>query len=114
MHKAGTAVERVLNDDLQWMTDKARKDLFLSLLVMRRYEAEYRVEPHDLHAADVPAGECRVHEDARGMIAAETMKEDLSRQVKAYAETFGEWIASTERPGPLLAVIKSRPVRCFR
>ncbi len=31
MHKAGTAVERVLNDDLQWMTDKARKDLFLSL-----------------------------------------------------------------------------------
>ena len=33
------------------------------------------------------------------------MKEDLSREVKSYAGTFAEWIASTDKTRPLLAVI---------
>src|SRR5687768_14662017 len=40
-----------------------------------------------------------------GIIAAAIMKEDLSREVKAYAEAFAEWVAGSDKVLPLLAII---------
>jgi methyl-accepting chemotaxis protein len=105
MQKAGAAVERVLNDDLQWMTDKARKDLFLSLLVMRRYEVEYRMSRMTYMQQMFEQEHAAFMKTLDGIIAAAIMKADLSREVKSYAEAFAEWIASTDKTRPLLAVI---------
>jgi methyl-accepting chemotaxis protein len=105
LEKAGNAVERILNDDLPWMTDKARKDLIVSLLVMRRYEVEYRVSRMAYLQQTFEQEYGRFTKTLEGIIAAAIMKEDLSREVKTYAEAFAEWSASTDKVQPLVAVI---------
>ena len=43
MTKAAAAVERIIHDDMSWMSEADAHKLLVSLLTMRRYEAEYRL-----------------------------------------------------------------------
>src|SRR4051812_28259561 len=43
MTKAGIAVERIIHEDMSWMSEGDAHKLLYSLLAMRRFEAEYRV-----------------------------------------------------------------------
>ena len=42
-HDGGRAVERIIHDDMSWITDDDAHKLLISLLTMRRYEVEYRL-----------------------------------------------------------------------
>ena len=106
LQQAALSVERILNDDIPWMTERDKKNLFMSLLIMRRYEADFRTSRMHYMEVSFHQEYEQFTKTLRGVIAAEAMKEDLSRQVKAYADTFAEWIASTQKVYPLLAVIQ--------
>ena len=104
LDRSAIAVERVLNDDLDWLEPTARRNLFMSLLVMRRYEAEYR-----LHRLSVPEHAFNMEYEkflqSLGNVIPKTMKADLQAQVQTYAATFKEWIASNHTTQPLLTLI---------
>ena len=43
MRISATAVERIINEDMAWLTKADSQKLLVSLLVMRRYESDYRL-----------------------------------------------------------------------
>ena len=43
MTKAAAAVERIIHEDMSWLSEGDAHKLLISLLTMRRYEAEYRL-----------------------------------------------------------------------
>ena len=43
MRMAATAVERIINEDMSWLTKTDAQRLLVSLLIMRRYESDYRL-----------------------------------------------------------------------
>jgi len=105
MHQAGTAVERLINEDLSWLRESDVQKLLISLLTMRRHEVEFRLH-HDQRVQQAFQDEVQnFNKMFDGMIGAPIMKEQLAGQVKAYAETFAKWIQSTARSGPYVAVI---------
>ena len=95
MRASATGVERIINDDMGWLAKTDAHKLLVSLLIMRRYESDYRLTRTRLAFAEF-FDELKVFNAAlNSIIAAEIMKEGLSRQVKTYADTFAEWIEST-------------------
>ena len=105
LHTAGAAVERILNDDLPWMTSADRKTLIVSLLGMRRFETEYRLENTQLAHLLFSKEYETFSRSLATVVAPDVMKEDLNRQIAAYAEAFAAWVASTDRIRPALAII---------
>ena len=43
MTKAAASVERIIHEDMSWLSEGDAHKLLISLLTMRRYEAEYRL-----------------------------------------------------------------------
>jgi len=113
LQQAASAVERVLNDDLPWMRERDKNNLFVSLLVMRRYEAEYRVS--DMQALEQVFQQeyAKFAGTLDKIIAAPIMKEDLNQQVKAYADAFAEWISINAKMKPLLAIMTVQTQQMF-
>jgi methyl-accepting chemotaxis protein len=105
MREAGTAVERIINEDMSWLGEADRDKLLFSLLVMRRYEAEYRLERLHLIWEAFFQEFRKFNEALDGIIAASVMKESLSDRVKAYASGFAQWNRAAENVHRLLATI---------
>ena len=106
MRLAAAAVERIINQDMSWLTELDSKSLLASLLTMRRYEAEYRLSrttylqvwffsEHDSFK--------RIVENIGGN--PET-KQQLSNEVASYVTAFRQWVEITDRTKPLLALIE--------
>jgi hypothetical protein len=43
MSKAAATVERLIHEDMSWMSEADAHKLLIPLLTMRRYETEYRL-----------------------------------------------------------------------
>ena len=43
MTKAAASVERIIHEDMSWLSERDAHKLLISLLTMRRFEAEYRL-----------------------------------------------------------------------
>jgi len=43
MTKAAASVERIIHEDMSWLSERDANKLLISLLTMRRFEAEYRL-----------------------------------------------------------------------
>ena len=43
MTKAAASVERIIHEDMSWLSESDAHKLLISLLTMRRFEAEYRL-----------------------------------------------------------------------
>ena len=95
MRDAAAAVERIINEDMAWLTKSDSQKLLVSLLIMRRYESDYRLTRTSLAISEF-LGEVKTFDETlKAIIAAEIMKQGLSQQVKTYADTFTEWMEST-------------------
>ena len=95
MRQSATAVERIINDEMGWLTKLDSQKLLVSLLGMRRSESDYRLNHTSLAQTEF-LGEVRAfNQTLSAIIAAEIMKEGLGQQVKTYADTFSDWISST-------------------
>jgi methyl-accepting chemotaxis protein len=102
---SAAAVERIIHEDLSWMQPIDAQSLLVSLLVMRRYETEFRMTGESLPRVsffnELTAFQTKLDQ----IVGAAIMKEQLGEQVKAYSETFEEWIKSIAQARPLAAVI---------
>lgn len=105
MIAAAATVERIIHEDFSWMQPADSQSLLLSLLVMRRYETEFRMTGESLPRVGFFGELDAFNQKLDGIVGAAILKEQLGQQVKAYSDTFREWIASIEQVGPLRAVI---------
>ena len=103
MRVSATTVERIINEEMSWLTKADAQRLLVSLLVMRRYESDYRLTRTRLAHAEFFDEFKAFNAALASIIAAEVMKESLGQQVKSYADTFAEWIESTNTVGADIA-----------
>jgi methyl-accepting chemotaxis protein len=105
LRETGIAVERIINEGIQWLGDADSKKLLVSLLVMRRYEAEQRLESTSLSYTLFFAEYDRFRETLAGIGSAATQRAALEDQIKAYTDTFSAWSAIADKLRPNLKVI---------
>lgn len=105
MEKNAAGVERLINEDIPWSTEADQKKLLFSLLIMRRYEADYRLSKKDLSHSMFQHELKTFNETLDKSPGAANLKKQLSDQVKSYAEIFEIWSDTTEKMSPLLAII---------
>jgi methyl-accepting chemotaxis protein len=108
---SAAAVERILTDDLDWMQEEDKNKLLMSLTQMRRFEAEYRVNPLPQTAERFRTEYGNFTGTFDKVVAAAVMKQDLSDQVKAYADAFSHWIEASAKVRPLLKAITDETQR---
>jgi methyl-accepting chemotaxis protein len=102
---ASNAIESIIHTDLNWVAEVDAGKLLASLLIMRRYEIEYRLSrapAAQQHFLDEVKHFNHLFEDVDG---APSMKQKLNDEVQAYRYTFAQWVASTDNIGPLLSLI---------
>src|SRR5712692_1192573 len=105
MTKATASVERIIHEDRTWMSPSDAQSVLVSLLAMRRYETEYRVTGTTLSKSAFLDEFRRFNKKLDAIAGTAALKEQLARQVKAYVDTFEEWIEGTDQLGPLTALI---------
>jgi len=105
LRDSGNAVERVVNNNRNWLAEAEAKKMMMALLMMRQHDAEYRLSPSELTRQQFLRA-YRQFTDTFALIdGTPAMKDALERQVKTYADTFAQWIDGFDRVNPLRAVI---------
>jgi len=117
MTGAAAAVERIINDRMLWLADADRKKLLFSLVIMRRYEADYRLNQQQ-YSQELFFKEFKNFNDVlekTGAVevnaAVLPLKQQLAEEVKTYAETFKTWAETVGQLSPSLAIIDADSLR---
>jgi methyl-accepting chemotaxis protein len=105
MTKTAAAVERIIHEDMSWLTESDQQKLLISLLTMRRYETEYRLTRGTILRIEFFDEFKTFQTVLEGIVAADVMKRQVADQVKAYVETFDEWITVVDKVRPPVAMI---------
>lgn len=105
LYDTGVAVERVINEKIDWLGDADAKKLLVSLLVMRRYEAEQRIQSTST-SYTLFFSEYQNFSGTIGKISGTSdQRADIENRVKAYADTFSGWSAIADKLRPNLKII---------
>jgi methyl-accepting chemotaxis protein len=99
------AIERVIHEDMSWLSASDAQKLMVSLVVMRRYETEYRMTRTDLVQQLFTSEVQNFNRLLSQFVGAEVLKEQLSQRVKSYAKTFADWAESMDSSSPYMALI---------
>jgi methyl-accepting chemotaxis protein len=105
LRSAGNSIEQVINENLTWLDSAAAQKLMMSLLVMRHYEAEYRLSTTELSKGLFFRNYKQFSDFFDNIDGTPDMKGKLEQQVKLYADMFALWIETTTRAYPLRALI---------
>ena len=105
LRAAGSAVERIINENMTWLAEADAGKLMMSLLTMRDHEAEYRLNQNELTKQQFFVGYKKFTDTFALIDGTSEMKDSLEHEVKTYADTFAQWIVGFERVQPLRAVI---------
>jgi methyl-accepting chemotaxis protein len=106
MTRAGTAVERIIHEDMSWMSETDAHKLLFSLLTMRRYESEYRMTRTTLTQTAFFDEFKSFQNVVTKIVAPDVLKRQLVDRVKAYSDIFAEWIEYTDKVAPPVAIIE--------
>jgi methyl-accepting chemotaxis protein len=105
LNSAGAAVEKIIHQDLTWVAEEDARKLLISLLTMRRFEAEYRLNR-------APAQRWQFVDEATRFSAlfdsvdgAPEMRAALVNEVAAYSDAFAQWAAGVEAVSALTELI---------
>jgi methyl-accepting chemotaxis protein len=91
MRDSAISVERIINEDMSWLRETDAQRLMVSLVVMRRFETEYRLNRSQI-SAQLFFDEVKNFNKLLGdIVGAAVLKDQLGDQVKAYAKIFSEW-----------------------
>jgi methyl-accepting chemotaxis protein len=105
LDRAGAEIENIINKELTWVAEEDAQKLMISLLTMRRYEAEYRLTRTPgirWKFLDEIANFNALFDSVDG---APSMHEQLINQVQAYADAFGQWVTGVEKIASLILLI---------
>ncbi len=105
LHDTGVSVERVINDKIDWLGDADAKRLLVSLLIMRRYEAEQRIQSTSTSQTLFFAEYKNFINTTANIEGTAEQRADIEKRVKTYADTFSAWSAITDALRPNLRVI---------
>ena len=98
-------MERIVNEDMSWLSDADQKKILVPLMLMRRFEVEYRLTRED------PPRRCSTTNARNSRKASPpsspraVMKQSLTEQVKTYTDAFAEWIANSGKISRSTAII---------
>lgn len=106
LRDSAVAVERIINLDMSWLQEVEAKRLLMSLLVMRRYETEYRGDRASFIEVAFYAEHENFVKNLKAVVAADIMKSQLVEQVQAYVDTFREWTQVLSKLGPMVNLIE--------
>jgi len=105
LRDGGNAMERIVNEDMSWLSDADQRKILIPLMLMRRSEVEYRLTRAEPAHSAFKAELANFEKAFAAIVAAAVMKQQLSEQVKSYTQAFGNWITSTDKISRALAVI---------
>ena len=106
LRDSGNKVERIINENLDWLTPLVSQRLTIELLKMRHQEAEFRMSQSELSRQLFFAAQ-RDFGDAFAQVEMEPAKRAaILDQVDGYAKTFSDWIATFEKLDPLRKMIE--------
>jgi methyl-accepting chemotaxis protein len=111
LNRAGTAVERLINEDMGWVAETEVKKLLISLLTMRRYEVQYRqnrIEFVRQRFAEEFANFNHIVESVGG---APEQRARLIQQTQNYADTFAKWALASSKVRPWVVNIDTSSER---
>jgi methyl-accepting chemotaxis protein len=111
LSRAGSAVERIINEDLTWVADSDSKKLLISLLTMRRYEVLYRQNKIEFMRQRFANEYTHFNKIFESVDGAPAMRERLSKQIKEYADVFAQWAMASSKVRPWLANIETSSER---
>ena len=103
--KAGYALESVLRKDSAWLAGENRAFLLASLMSMRHYEAEYRLQRMTMFQQSFFAEFKGFHDNLDRIQVDAAVKKPLEDQVKGYADAFIELVATSARIDPMIGLI---------
>ncbi len=105
LHDTGVAVERVINQGIAWLGENEARKLLVSLLMMRRYEAEQRLKSTSTSYTLFFAEYDNFANTIKSVAATPEHRAELESRVKALADTFAAWSATADRLRPNLKII---------
>ncbi len=105
LRNSGNAVERIVNENMSWLAKDDATSLMMTLLFMRHYEADYRVDQDEVARQQFERGYKKFTDTFGNIDGTPQMKSSLERQVKAYADTFQDWVEGYGRVRPIRAII---------
>ena len=105
LHDTGIAVERVINQGIAWLGESEARKLLISLLMMRRYEAEQRIKSTNTSYTLFFAEYENFANTMKSVAATPEHRADIESRVKALADTFAAWSATADRLRPNLKII---------
>ncbi len=106
LRDTASSVEKIINLDMSWLQEIEAKRLLMSLLVMRRYETEFRGERASFIEISFYSEHENFAKNLKAVVAADIMKTQLIEQVQLYVDTFKEWTSVLSKVGPLVALIE--------
>lgn len=105
LRDTGNAVERVINNDLNWLAEADARKLMMMLLIMRHHEASYRLNQSDLTFQQFQLAYKQFTQLFEQIDGTPDMKNSLEEEVRIYALTFRQWSEGFDRLSPLRALI---------
>jgi methyl-accepting chemotaxis protein len=105
LRDGGNTMERIVNEDMSWLSDADQRKILIPLMLMRRSEVEYRLTRAEPAQSSFKQELANFEKAFAAIVAAAVMKQQLSDQVKSYTEAFANWIASTNKISRAIAVI---------
>jgi methyl-accepting chemotaxis protein len=105
LRDGGKAMERVANEDMSWLSESDRRKVLTTIMLMRRYEVEYRLTRSETANTDFKQALKAFEDVFGGIVTASVMKQQLVDQVKSYASAFADWIASSGKVDASTAII---------
>jgi methyl-accepting chemotaxis protein len=105
LHDSGTTIERLINQGMDWLGDGEAKKLLVSLLLMRRFEAEQRLQSNNMSYALFFFEYENFRKMMQGVQATVEQRAAIENHVKAFADTFSAWSATADKVRPNLKVI---------
>ena len=106
LNDTGVAVERLINEKIDWLGETDANRLLLPLLTMRRYEAEQRIRSTSLSYALFFVEYEKFGKTFAAFASHSDVRGEAERLVKIYADTFSAWSSSADKVGPNLRVIE--------
>ena len=100
-------MERIVNTDMSWLSERDQKSILTPLMLMRRYELEYRLTREEAGATLFREEYQKFTIAFSGIMAASTMRQTLIDQVKTYTDAFAEWMASAAKIARSNAIISA-------
>jgi methyl-accepting chemotaxis protein len=111
LSRAGSAVERIINEDLAWVPDADAKKLLISLLTLRRYEVQYRQNRTEFVRQRFTSEVANFNRMFEQVDAAPEKRERLSRLIQTYADSFAQWSLASSKVRPWVVNIDTTSER---